>query len=454
MAIANYKPDTTPTVTPSPVKIQPDNYKSVIYDDKNVPLSSLVAYLSGSPYTVDYYKQVTSEHNDLREIDPGQPNVYQKYELIHDLEIRVSGPLATSYDGDNAITTVNGNGNIYPFLVPNVADVFISDADDNRKGIFRITSVERKTFNRDSAFYVEYEMVGYVDALGALYDDLTSKVIREYHFSKDRLIEGLQPFLKTSDYEQVTSLRDWYQELVQYYFKTFFNRRYMTLVLPGQHYAIYDHFVVDYLMKIVDSFDVYEMKLIKQIPIDNDTYLQQPQFWHLLLEKDFKALTYCNRHMQVANKKVFNPNGFIHGLYFTNIDYIVYPETADLTTAVDNKPELMTVSLDMIEDTTNVFGDLSGVISNTYVAATTTYNLIHSVLTDSSYVLSDAFYTQSTSMSVLEILVKDYLKQQSISLPMLLALCQAYRSWTRLDQFYFIPILLTLIKEANRSTYT
>ena len=76
MTIANYKPDANPPVQPSTPKSQPSGYKSVVYDDKgNVPLSSLIAYISGSSYSCDYYKQVVSEHNDLREIDPGQPNI-------------------------------------------------------------------------------------------------------------------------------------------------------------------------------------------------------------------------------------------------------------------------------------------------------------------------------------------------------------------------------------------
>jgi len=217
MAIASHKPSSTPAITPSVPRVEPANYKSVIYSDDNIPLSSLIAYISGAPYTCDYYKQVVGEHNDLREIDPGQPNVYQQYELIHDLEVRVSNPLTSSYDTTTTITSVTGSGLIYPFMIPNVADYFVSDAGDNLKGLFRITSVERKNFSRDSAFYIEYEMVGYTDALQTLYSDLVSKVIREYHFSKERLIEGLQPILTTDSYHQTTNLKALYSEIVQYY---------------------------------------------------------------------------------------------------------------------------------------------------------------------------------------------------------------------------------------------
>lgn len=454
MAIASHKPSSTPNATPSVPRVEPQNYKSVIYSDDNIPLSSLIAYISGAPYTCDYYKQVVGEHNDLREIDPGQPNVYQQYELIHDLEIRVSNPLSSAYDGTTGITSVTGSGLVYPFMIPNIADYFVSDAGDNLKGLFRITSVERKNFSRDSAFYIEYEMVGYTDALQTLYSDLVSKVIREYHFSKERLIEGLQPILTTDSYQQTTNLKALYSEIVQYYFQTFYSSHYSTLVLPGQQYGIYDSFLVDYLFKIIDVFDAYEMRLIKQIAVDKDPFIAQPQFWQMLLNRDPQMLSYCNREMSLANKRVFNSNAFIHGIYFSNIDYIVYPTSPDLTTRIADHPEAKTISLEELQEVTNVHGTLADLINNQYVGPTATFPLIHLVTADTSYVLSNAFYDNTSGKSVLEILTKDYLNQQSIDLPMLTALAQAYRNLGRLEQFYYGPIIMTLIKEVNRSTYS
>jgi len=101
-----------------------------------------------------------------------------------------------------------------------------------------------------------------------------------------------------------------------------------------------------------------------------------------------------------------------------------------------------------------VHGTLADLINNQYVGPTATFPLIHLVTTDTSYVLSNAFYDNTSGKSVLEILTKDYLNQQSIDLPMLTALAQAYRNLGRLEQFYYGPIIMTLIKEVNRSTYS
>lgn len=453
MSIAAYNPSTDPTIPTKLPTTQPKNYKSVVYDDNNVPLSSLIAYIEGAPYYCDYYKQVVAEHNDLREIDPGQSNIYQQYEKINRLEIRVSNALATSYDTDTGITTVTGSGIIYPFMIPNVADYFVSDADVNRSGLFRITNVERKTFNRDSAFYVDYEMVGYIDTIEALYDDLVSKVIREYYFSKDRLIEGLQPILRTTEYEQLFTIRQRFKEVLQYYLSTFVNRRYMTLIIPGQSSAIYDSFLVDFIFKIIDSFQNDNMRSMRQYSIDNDPFIQQPQLWDLLIRKDFNGLASCNQKMSQVAKQAFNPNGFIHGIYFSNIDRLVYPTDPDITALLENATIAKTVDLEVLTEPTNVHGTIAELITNQYIAGSQTYPFIHLVTVDDYYVLSQAFYQQTNNVSVLEILVKEYLKQQPINQDMLLALCDVYTTWGRLEQFYYCPLLLLLLKEAERSQY-
>ena len=279
MPIATHKVDATLPVQASIPKIEPTNYQSIVNDDKVIPIKSLLAYIEGSSWNVDYYKQIVSKHNDLREVDPGQPNIYQQYEKITGLEIRVTTPLNDSYDSDTGITTVTGDGLLYPFIIPNALDYFIADAGDSKKAIFRITTVERKSFNTDSVFAINYDLVGYTDNAAQIYDDLVTKTIRTYFFNKDRLVDGLQPVIKEEEHNQLVSLSQAYKELVAYYFKTFFNRNVMTLVLPGQEYMIYDSFLVNYLMKLVDTSDAYEIQLVKQITTDNDLYLSQPQFW-------------------------------------------------------------------------------------------------------------------------------------------------------------------------------
>jgi len=411
MGIATYKPDRDPPiVTTNLPKTEPDNYKSIIYSDDNKPLHSLLSYIEGSSWTVDYYSQVVSRDNDLREIDPVEPNISQQYQVIKKLELRVNSPLSQSYDNETGITTVVGTSTIYPFLLPNINDYFITNVGDNKTAIFRITNVDRKSFNRDSVYQVDYEIVGYTDTLQTIYEDLISKVIRTYYFSKDRLVEGLEPILKTEDHNREITLKQEYSKLIKYYFRNFLNKRYGTLVLPGQEYAIYDSFLVTYLFKILDSSVARDLIEVRQIPTDNELFLKQRQFWECMLSKDFDLLAESNTKMKLVNRFVFNRNTYLHGLVYSNIDYIVYPDEPELSILINEYPSSKTVSdTAAIVEVVNRENYLANLLVNTYSANNTTYEDIKLVTHDDYYVLSRDFYDNTDNKSVLEILTKDYM---------------------------------------------
>ncbi len=456
MPIAGYKPTVDPiAIEPNLPKTEPTNYRSIIYDDKNQPLQNLIAFVEGSPWSVDYYSQVVSKNNDLREIDPGQPNVLQQYQEIKELEIRVGSPLSTNYDNDTGITTVTGDALIYPFLTPNVLDYFVSDAGDNRRGIFRVTSVERKTLKRDSVYLISYDMVGYVETDPLIYDDLISKTIANYHFSKDRLIEGLSPTLKTADYNKITSLQSTYKQIVKRYFRTFFNREFFTLVLPGQSYAIYDSYLLDFILKIVDQTDADEIRHIKQLPTDQDLYLNQPQFWELLLDRDVSMIDEVNRRMAIANKSMFNANSYMHELRFTNIQYVIYPLDTDDSILIDGHAvKKSTLTTPDIIEVVGHSGSIADVLTGSYNDGITTIPTIKLVTIDDNYVLSSDFYNGGTNLSLLEQLTKTYIQGLTLDLDKVYELANNYENWGRLEQFYYGPILMTLIKQTERDTYT
>jgi hypothetical protein len=164
MGIAKHNPISAPSVKINIPKIEPKTYQGIVVDDKATAVKSLIAYVEGAPWTVNYYSQVVAEHNDLREIDAAEPDIYQQYTKINDLEIRVTTSLSESNDTQTGLMTVTGSGNMYGSVLPNVNDYFTTDSGDTKKGLFRVSNVERKSFNRDSIFYIDYTLVGYTDS--------------------------------------------------------------------------------------------------------------------------------------------------------------------------------------------------------------------------------------------------------------------------------------------------
>lgn len=454
MPIASFKPDITPEVHPELPRIEPKNYVSVIYDDNNVPLTSLIAFVEGAPWTIDYYAQVVSKHNDLREQDINQDPEYQQYQKFTNLEIRVDQALTSTFDETNSLTTVTGSGYVYPFMKVNRGDQFVVETSDNKRSIFKITRIARRTYNRDSAWEIEYSLVAYVDDKPNLLADLEKKTIRTYFFSKERLIEGLQPFIKSSEYENVTNIRSVFDNVCLYYFKNIYSDRYNTLMIPGQEVAIYDSNLVQYLMKILSTDDAPEVRHVKVLPTDNDPYLAQPEFWQMLFERDYDMCSRCNDTMGLVSKAGFNYNTYLTGMRYSNLNYLVYPDNPDVSLNIRLAEEAKPIAMQTIIQTDPFKNQQYSDVDNTYVDGSNTYDIIHEVLSDNKYVLSAAFYGNTDTMSLLEVLTRDYMQHKSIDLNKLYAICNVFKKWKRLEQYYYGPILLTLLAEAYRAQYT
>lgn len=454
MPIAERKP----TVDKKPIQeqpaIEPKEYASVVVDSSKTKLTSLISYVEGAPWTVNYYQQVISRNNDVRDLDPGQDNVYQQYNKINKLEIRVTTPLSFSQDTDNTLTHVTGAANIHSNITPNVGDLFIAETTNGRPGLFSLNNVERKSLDRGTVFYVDYELVCFVDTDRTRIANLEAKVIRQYFFDKERLIEGLKPVLQEEQFKEYKDLTFNYKALCDYYFSTFFNREFSTLIVPGQSSIIYDPFLVDYVLKIVDTFDNENIRYVKNMGCELDTFMKQDQFWTVMLQRNFAGIGFANSKMGLALARSFKSAPELSVFKYSRIEYVVYPKLPD-TSYISGNGSLTAKPADFNEivEASPESTSISNLLFNNFVETNTTIPLVKAVTEDDFYVLSENFYTDSGQKSVLEILTTEYLKGEAISVSKLNELCSKLQRWGRLEQYYYIPILLTILKAANQSLY-
>jgi len=457
MSIVKFRPDVEKGIEPNLPVVAPKEYVNIARDEREIPVTKIIPYVSGSQWTIrEYYSQLTSKTNDLREVDPGEHPVYQQYTLIHNYELRVTNSLNSTYDQQTGISRVIGTSNMYSFIVPNVNDYFVTDAGDSRVGLFKIVNLDRKTFNLESVYEVTYDLIGYIDSGNGkeLYENLRTKYVKEYWFDHDRLMNGLYPLVLTKERQEIIDFNMVYKDLCTYYFDSFFNRRYMTLMLPGQDIAIYDPILVRYIIKIVESDLVPQLKELRNYTTDLDMYLRQKQFWSILLDRQYSSLKYSNKKMGLVSRVLFNSNSWLHGLRYTSVDYVVYPEDSDVSTLVKDKPSPRSVYelLGMSSSGTLPDGSIDIPLEgkdNTDTARPIIYNS----LVDDYYVLSENFYNDTENKSILEILTKNYIEHKSINRNMLRLIVDNYIEMNRLDQFYYGPIIITLVKEVVRNIH-
>jgi hypothetical protein len=299
--------------------------------------------------------------------------------------------------------------------------------------------------------------MGYVSSSTELLEGLEERVQRVYHFSKDRLLENLQPMVKEDDFVLLESLLDKYRDLVRYYFNSFFNKSYSTLVLPGQTASIYDYKLLKYVYKIVNVHDIPNHAFMRIPNIDGDLGLAEGQvdIWDILLERDSESITHCNDQFSTAHTRSFNRNPFLMGLSYNNIEYLVYPTDVDTSMRIANRSgRFKCISSKAIYDSLNRDEVHYGNYDDTYIDNLTNCTRFGHVSSDEYYIFSKDFYKLGNNLTLLEQLVLDYLNKRAINLKKLHDLLNNYRNLTRLDQFYYGPILLTLIKEARKDIYT
>lgn len=453
MPIARLKPDAPSPIVPNQPKVEPKHYKSVIVDDSVTPFDSLLGYVSGAPWTVNYYSQLLSAHNDLREHDAGQTSVYQQYTKIAGLELRVGSPIDSNQDSDSALVKVSGSAVVYSYLIPNVGDMFVASVGDGENGLFRVSNVERKNFNRNSVFGIDYDLVNYISKDPVRFEDLEKKVNNTVYFDKTRLIDNASPVLHEEEYTHLQQLRLAYSQLVTYYFTSFYNKSVGTLILPGQTAVIYDGFLVDYLFKIVQSEDASEIRHTSRLDMGQDRYLQQKMFWDALLAADHQMLPMVSSFVGMVSCQAFSRNPTLKGLRFSRMEYVVYPIQTDKSLD-PSLPEHAEYSLFTdLTDPGSGIGGLSSYIENLRIEANGAVPYIDRLLDHPTYVFGEAFYTGQPGQTVLESLTTDYLKRRMLSVKKLIELNDQCRRWGRLEQFYYIPVLLTLIKSATVSLY-
>ncbi len=455
MAIASYKPGQRPEVYNEIPKILPKKYNGIVQDNRYIPQESLLAYVDGMRWTVDYYCQILGDSLNVQMLDSTQPGLYQQYSEVKNLVLIVDQALSSTQDTQNNRMIVTGSAYVTPNIVPNTGDVFVANTGDGNLGLFNVTSSVRKTYMTDSVFEIEYMYLEQIGQDSERYQSLISKVATTSYYTKIYENNNRPSLVISQQYENVLNYQDQLLKIYKLFFKSFFNLSFNTLLVPGQEPAtILDYFLLRTIKKIVNTDDAPNIERLNVPNVQGDPYLQQPTIWNALLEQDINVLSVANQQMAPCDIYQFNGNPYLESAKYSFIDYIIYPVGPDQSLFVMNPEYPKGLSPLQMRDSQIVLnGTQINTLNNTYTDVNTTIPLIYSVLVDEYYVLSGNFYApnSTTQMSILEILVSQYLNRQSINTDYLNAILNSYLGWTRLDQFYYLPIIVFILKNVLKN---
>jgi hypothetical protein len=449
-------PDNAPKPKPSPVNMPPEiaapSYKGVTVDTRYIPTSSLMTHVEGSSWTVNYYSQVLNVDNALAGQEINRNAIHQQYRLIKGLELKVTTPLASNQDETTKSMVVTGDANVYPFLIPNEGDMFLADIGDGREGVFKVTVSERKSLFKDTIHHISYQLIDYSTVERRA--DFDSKVIETLRFIRDFLEHGQNPMLHEEDYAILADLRDEYGDMLQRYFRSFMNREFGTLMLPNQPESVYDHYMVNAVTSYFNVADAKEIQHIRKMNVGDDLIMGDTSLWDVITYRNPKLLKHAFSTHGLVRAKTFDKNPVMESIYFSGISYVVYPKNSELFGDHHSATPLKIIedqAIVNIHSQVKTLADLLGVIDFGGLTQDDSPP-IHSVTIDDYYIFSKAFYENTRpGQSRLELCVRDYLEGKAPNYKSLLAFCQTYHAWGSLERFYYVPIILILIKAAIRS---
>lgn len=460
MAIAKAKPTAPKPVDPVQVEVVAPSYRGTTVDTKYTPLASMLQYVEGSNWSVTYYSQVLGADSEPMPLALDRAPVYQQYTRILQMELKVTTPLTSQEDPETHSFITTGAATSYPHFIPNKGDMFLADIGDGREGLFVVTNTEKRTILKESFFSIEYQITTYSDSDRQAYlDNLDFKTVRTTHFVKDFLVFGQNPQVLSEDYNDLRSFKREYEDLIGLYFHDFFSHRYQTLLVPDQDKITYDPFLTTALMDVVDTEEHPHINRMRLPSVEGDLAMLGPTLWDALCKLSYATFQTAVFKMGTITTDQFRSLPHYGGVYYSGIEKVVYPRDrrTDIDRVVSPTP-CVTTPLGTLGVGQMRYGELERLAiepDQTKFFTTQDGQLlpdIAPVTMDDYYVLTGKLYRNEEPMSSnLERLVEALLRGDAIDKGILHRLATTAKHWPNLERFYYIPILLVLLKTVMRT---
>ena len=386
----------------------PKKYQDNVIDSKEIDHSSLLTFISGSSWTVNWYSQVLGLDQVGSSQDVEQSEVYQQYKEIKNFELKVQSALSSDQDPESKLFEVTGTSHLYPSIVANTGDMFVADVGDGRSAIFTVTSTQRLSIYRESGYEVSYVLTSY--STEAMMSDLVSKVIESTYFNKEGLRKGSDAFITSEQVIEQESIKELLERLTGAYSRRFWDKEFNTLVYNTEpHRRVYDHFFVDFVARL----DLPWGEIPSGLNVNGIEFYDNPTIWTTLLEGN-RWFTDLIEYMEEVLPSTLSQTPAMGGVAWSTMELV-------------RRPLIGKLPVEPIPDTPT---DVD----------------YHPSTMEGHYVLSSWYYNdQLDGMSKLERYLMMWFDGKSLDTTDIIRLAKEAHEWDDLSQFYQIPIIMVLL---------
>lgn len=444
---------------------------------KDRKLDTIIRYIKGMKWSVDYFLQLRNLNDQLALPDLKLPPTIQKYHRISKLQIT----LQSSIDQGN-LNTITGEATIDGGFLPNVHDVFLATLTGGRLALFNITEVKLETYNLKQIYKVSFKLFTFVDSDNdKLYNNMLFKVVKEYTYDKEHLLDYSAPVILRKDYNKKLNYKQKFDEVLDYYLTYFVNKDTKVIAPPTSMSVYTDNYLTEFFFKLVNQSD--NNKLANVVKLSNDQIdTKVYTIWDAILSRNPDMLKKCTKRIGFKYMPYSFDSMITRQYNYMGISFVAMPLDNDEKPKEPTYETLKTYNeyVSYSNDDLSGLGDIhnsgsSGAniinysgrdISNSNNGSTdsgdnsSTADQVKKKLRspveypDDHYVLSKYFYMQNTKYcGVLENALLRYLRCEVQNTDELDNILEFYPVWSTKEQYYMLPIVLVLIKDAINNTF-
>lgn len=259
---------------------------------KNQQLDTIMQYISGMKWTVDYFLQLRNRNEDLVGLDPSLPATIQKYHRISKLIIILQSGIE-----QNNVNDIEGEAIINAGFLPNKFDCFLATLTGGREAIFQITDVDLRKYSLHDTYWVRFKLLIFVDNdNNKLYNNLIYKTVKEYIYDKNHIVDYSAPIILQADYNRKLRLKERYKELVDYYFDHFIHPVKRVLAPPTKSSIYTDTLLTEFIFNVInqeDSDQIYKLTRLDDSKVDGVRFT----IWDSIINRDPSLLKRCEKNI-------------------------------------------------------------------------------------------------------------------------------------------------------------
>ena len=446
---------------------------------------NIIGFLDGSPWACTYYGQYLGRDDVVINSNDVNDPTLKQYLKINNFELRVTSSLINEMHTGLGTSVVTGGANVYPVITPIVGDIFIAEIEAGFYGVFEVTTIERASQFKESAWAITYSQIGYrTDQAEHTYN---SFVVGELFFDVTRLDNGSNPLLTETENLQHHAKADNITNLIEEYYAEYYDYPTRTFILPTTDSTLgvqYDPYLVHFWNNFIDKS--FSGNHDTPIVFDTKNALISAPFntvFDALTQQSPSILKQCVRAMRSLTTINFDANFQRHTLHVTPINSVIFPYvvshkadttlgnaaitaytrtlgtaaitaiTAVLATYTRQEAQTLLTLITTVGITDYTTTYTAG-IPSALVQLITTHGLpvIHEIVMATqhpSYIFSNNFYHNFTGQSLLETQVTKAIHKDPVLFSDMVDIIATLPALTPLDKFYHIPFIIVLLQLAR-----